>query len=240
MNYGFQEKANPGRELFSTVDGVKYARYPIATPYLYLNDNLDDVIEKYAKPHLKEGDVLGVATKIVSICCGFYVKEEDIKVGRLAKFLVKFVKKWPNDAGFAVPAKVQLAMNIAGMPRFLFAMVVGGLMKYLGKPGYFYKIVGHNISAIDGFIPEQYPEPLQHLGFLAPEDPDKFCEELEKKHNMPIILLDGNNVDNNILGMGTKAKEMYSKEKLMEILSGNPQSQGDEGVITPMLLVRKV
>lgn len=232
---GLTTEAHHDQELFTEVDGIKWARFPVKTRLVVIGDNLDDFLNEFAVPYYKDGDILCIASKVVSIAKGFYVKESDIKVTWLAKFLTQFVKKWDHDPGFRLPQKVQLSMDIVGMPRFILAVVVGGFMKLLGKPGYFYIIAGHNISAIDGFVPEMYPVPLRGYGFLAPEDPDGICNEIEKKFSMNTTILDGNNVDQIVLGMSDGLKNRFTKEKLLEILSGNPQGQTGN---TPILIVR--
>lgn len=235
-NLGLQTQPHHGQELYKTVDGKKYARYPVKTRLALIDEDLNKFIEEHIKGIYVEGDIFCLASKVVSICKGFYVKESDLKVGWLAKFLVRFVKKWPHDPGFAIPQKIQLAMNIVGLPRFLFAMFGGVILKLFGKPGWFYRLAGHNIGAIDGFVPEMYPEPLRGYGFLAPENSDEIAEEIEQKFNMPVALLDGNNVENIVLGMSQKLKQKFTKEKFLEIIHGNPQGQTGN---TPILLVRE-
>jgi len=233
---GLQKTPNPERELSTTVEGIKYTRYPVKTPFVKIGDNLDSIIEKYGKVNYKEGDVFCVASKIISIATeGLHIHESELKVSWLAKFLVKFVKKWPEDPGYAVPEKIQLAINIVGMPRFLFAMIVGGILKYLGRPGYFYRLAGNQISSIDGFISSAYEKDLHGYGFILPKDCDKWTQDVEDKFNMNTALLDGNNVENIVLGMSNGLKKRFSKEQLLEILKGNPQGQKDG---TPILIVR--
>jgi hypothetical protein len=235
--FGLQNKPHEDQELYSEVEGEKWGRFPVKTRLVLIDEDLDQVIEEYVKPELKEGDILCIASKIISITKGFYVKESDIKVSWLANFLVRFVKKWPDDKGYAVPAKIQTAIDIVGIPRFLFAMFVGGTLKYLGFPGWFYRIAGHNINGIDGFIPEQYPEPLRGYGFLIPDNPEKIATEIEEKFQTLCALTDGNNVENHVIGIGENLSKIMNKETLLKIIEGNPQ--GQEGN-TPFLIVRKV
>lgn len=232
---GLLTKPHNGQELYSDIDGIKWARYPVKTRLVLIDESLDQVIEEYVKPELKEGDIICISSKLISITKGFYVKESDLKVGWLANFLVRFVKKWPDDKGYAVPAKIQLAMNIVGMPRFILALFAGGFLKLIGQPGWFYRIAGHNINGIDGFIPEQYPEPLRGYGFLIPDNSDQIASEIENKFNTLCAITDGNNVENHIVGMGEKLQKLLTEEKLLKILKGNPQ--GQEGN-TPILIVR--
>lgn len=226
--YGLQKVANPHQELTKTVDGKTFYRYPVKTPLVLVHDDFWKFIETWAVPNYKKGDIFCISTKVVSISKGYYVKESDLKVSWLAKKLVPYMKKWPSgDPGFAIPEKLQLAMNIAGMPRFLFAMVVGVILKFFGFSGWFYRLLGHNINAIDGFAPEMYPEPLRGYGFLPPKNPDAECDEIEEKYGMITAMLDGNNVENIVLGMSKGLKAMYSKKKFLEIIHGNPQGQED-------------
>jgi hypothetical protein len=237
-NLGLQTTAKEGQELYSELKGKKYARFPVKTHLILIDEDLDKVIEKYAVPEFKEGDIFCITSKVISITKGFYVKESELKVSWLAKFLVRFVTKHEHDPGFALPQKIQVAMNEVGIPRFIFAMIGGVIMKVIfRKPGYFYILAGHNINAIDGFVPHMYPVPLRGYGFLAPKNPDGICNEIEQKFSMNTAMLDGNNVENIVLGMSEGLKARFSKEELLQILNGNPQGQSGN---TPILLVREV
>jgi hypothetical protein len=237
--YGLKLEPNKNRELYSEVDGIKYARYPIETRIVNIGDNLDDFLKEFAIPYYQKGDLLCISSKIISITKNFVVHRSTIKTSPLAKLIVKFVKKWPNDYGYSLPEKMQVAINLAGYPRIILALIGGTFMKLIGKPGYFYKIAGNNINAIDGFIPTAM-RPFNEYAFLPPVNGDGIADEIAQKFNMQVALVDGNNVDNNIMGMSTEAKKSYTKESLMQILKGNPQGQDDDGNITPMLIVRKV
>lgn len=227
-----------GREVFAYLNGRKFARYPIKTRLILFDEDLIKIIKEYSVPHFKEGDLFCIASKVVSITRGFYVKEEDVKVGWLARFLVRFVKKWPDDPGFAVPRKIQLAIREAGWLRFSLAVFIGGFLKLIGIKGWFYRIAGHNVNAIDGFLPpEFYPPKLRGYGFLAPKNPEAICNEIEEKLGMPTIILDGNFIDNNICGVSKSVKERFNLNELETILKGNPQGQSGN---TPMLIIREI
>lgn len=236
--YGIKYEANPNRELNSEYKGITYARYPVETPIVNIGDDLNEFIENYALPYFKEGDIFCISSKIISITQNFVVHRSQIKISPLARLIVKFVKKWPNDYGYSLPEKMQVAINMVGYPRMILALIGGTIMKLIGKPGYFYRIAGHNINAIDGFIPTAM-KPFNEYAFLPPVNADQIAEDLQNKYNVLTAIVDGNNVDNNIIGYSSKLKERYSKEDLMQILKGNPQGQDDDGNITPILIVRK-
>ncbi len=237
--YGIKNTSNHKRELYETVDNIKYARYPIETPIVNIGDDLMKFIEEYGKPYYKNEDIFCISSKIISIAEKFVVHRSEIKISPLAKLIVKFVKKWPNDYGYSLPEKMQVAINLVGYPRMILALIGGTLMKLIGKSGYFYKIAGNNINAIDGFIPTAM-KPFNEYAFLPPQNGNEIADRIEAKFGMQTAIIDGNNIDNNIMGMSKSIKEKYTKEKLMQILKGNPQGQDDDGNITPMLLVREV
>jgi len=238
-NYGIKSEANHKRELYQEVDGIKYARYPVATPIVNIGDDLMKFIDTYARPYYKKGDIFCISSKIISITQKFVVHRSEIKISPLARLIVKFVKKWPNDYGYSLPEKMQVAINMVGYPRMIVALIGGTFMKLLGKPGYFYRIAGNNINAIDGFIPTAM-KPFNEYAFLPPKNGDAIADTIEKKFGMQTAIIDGNNVDNNIMGYSSLLRKSFTKEKLMQILKGNPQGQDDDGDITPMLIVRVV
>lgn len=238
-NYGILQQPNPNRELYSEVDGVNYARYPIETPFVNIGDDLDAFIQTYAKPYYQDGDIFCISAKVVSIAKNMVLHESQVKPTWLAKFIVKFVTKYPDDIGYSHPRKMQAAIDIVGYPRILLALIGGTLMKLIGKPGYFYRIAGHNINAIDGFNPVSKP-PMNEYAVLPPPNGDEISDQIEEKFGMKTVILDGNNIDNNVLGMSKSVKALYSISKFQEIVKGNPQGQEDDGNTTPIMLVRKV
>lgn len=237
--YGIQKKANTGRALESQVDGKRFARYPVKTSIVKIGDDIYDFIEKYAVPHYQKGDIFCISAKVVSIARSLVVHKSEVKISLLARLIVKFVTKWPDDIGYSHPRKMQLAIDIAGVWRTWAAIIIGTILKIAGKPGYFYKIMGNNINAIDGFNPISKP-PMNEYAVLPPRDGDMFCDEIEERYGMHTVILDGNNIDNNILGMSKGTKKLFDKDKFMQIVAGNPQGQEDDEGTTPILIVREV
>ncbi len=237
-------KVNPGREFVSEVNGQKYARIPVETHFIEVGENMEDILDKYAKPELKDGDVLAISCKIISITNDhLLVHKDDVKISLLARLIVKFVKKWPNDIGYSNSRKMQVAINRAGYPRMIVAIFGGLFMKLLGKPGYFYKIAGNQINAIDGFTIGYTSKPIfENYAFLPPRPSEAIamCNDFSKRYEVPVAIMDGNNIENNVIGMSDSLSKMYSEEEWKEIMKGNPQGQEDDGNNTPLIIVRKV
>ena len=236
--YGIKIEANPGRELYEDFGNVRYARFPVTTPIVNIGDSIQEFIQNYIITQAQKGDVICISAKVISICKALVVHESEVKISLLAKIIVKFVKKWPSDIGYSHPRKMQLAIDQVGYPRTILALIIGTIMKLIGKPGYFYRVAGNNINAIDGFNPVSKP-PMNEYAVMPPKNGNRLCDEFEIEYGFPFVILDGNNIDNNILGMSKTARELYSIMDFMLIVKGNPQGQEDDGQVTPVLLVRK-
>lgn len=246
---------NKGKNLIIEADGGKWERHLVKTHFIQTSDNFEEIVEKYVLPFAKNNDIIIFCQKIVSIIQNMIVHKKDIKVGFFAKFLSKFVKKTP--AGFSVgnPLKMQVAINLAGLPRILFASFFGFLFKIFGVTGMFYRLVGHQISQIDGFYGEAFSE-YSEVGILSPKNCDLLCDNLKEKftplevsgvrgknkENKPLTgfgfsfaVADVNDLGGNILG---RSYDLKGKEKLLlKILKDNPASQSNQQ--TPIIIIRK-
>ena len=211
-----------------------YLRYPIKTHLVTKQDKLDEVVKKYALPKFKQGDILVMSERMVAITQGRLIHQSEIKETALAKFLIKFVKKWPKDPGFRNAKKMQLVIDIVGRPKVLLAALVSALTKPFGVRGFFYKICGSGVSEIDGFAPGTIP-PYDEYAVLGPEKPDLVCESLAKKFNIKCAIVDANNIDVAVLGQSNNLE--MSKEDLRLSFIDNPIGQGLEQ--TPLCLVRE-
>jgi hypothetical protein len=237
-------KANPGRDLTVKSNMGTFARLPIKTHFIEIGESLDEILDKYVKPVLKENDILAVSCKIVSITTpGLTVHKSQVSISPLARLIVKFVRKWPNDIGYSNPRKMQVAINRAGYPRMLVALIGGSFMKLLGKPGYFYRIAGNQINAIDGFTVGYTSKPLfENYAFLPPRpnQAEEICNSISHKYKVPVAIMDGNNIENNVIGMSNNLTKMFSESEWKEIMSGNPQGQEDDGNNTPIVIIRQI
>jgi hypothetical protein len=238
-NFGIQTEANPERTLDIDVAGTTYHRYPTRTPLINIGDSYMDMIKNYAVPHIQPGDFLAISEKVISICQKRVIHISEVKESSLAKLICRFVTKYPDDVGFENPKKMQVAINEAGYLRMIAAVIGGGIMKYVFRqPGWFYRIAGNQINAIDGFNPIAIP-PFNEYAMLAPANADGVCNEIETAFGVPTTIVDANNVATEILGRsdGFKTKFSMIDKDIQAVLAGNPMGQEDEH--TPMLIVRK-
>ena len=104
-----------------TIGDEKFLRVPIKTHVILRDDVLLEVIEKYAKPLLEDGDILFITEKIVAITQGRAIKLTDIKPGLLARLLAYFVTKTPAGIGLGMPETMEMALKECGTGRILYA-----------------------------------------------------------------------------------------------------------------------
>lgn len=211
-----------------------YKRIIVKTHWVEIGEDLKSLVKKYVLPKLEEGDWFAISEKVVSVCASNVRHISTIEVGFLAKLLVRGVKKYPNDIGYSRPEKMQVAVETAGRPRIVFAALIGGFLKLFGITGVFWKLAGNQISEIDGFVPDA-PAPYDEYVVLPPNNPQQICQEMEDEINYPCAIIDGNNINVEVIA---KSKNLsLTKEKIRLILLDNPMGQEDES--TPFVIIRE-
>ena len=217
------------------VNSSTYERISAKTRLLNFNDDLLEAIEEYVLPQKQDGDWLAISEKVVSVCQNNVRHISSVKAGFLAKTIVKFVKKYPDDIGFSRAEKMQVAVEMAGRLRMVSAIILGVLGKIVGIKGIFWRVAGNRVSEIDGFNPDAM-WPYTEYAILPPKNPENLCNEIEKKLNMPTVIIDGNNINVKIIAKSNGVPVDNKTARL--VLLDNPMGQDDE--MTPFILVRKL
>ena len=228
-----QLQPNQNKKLEIEVDGKRFARYPIKTHVISSDDNIESVVEKYAKPYLQNNDLIFISEKIVAISQGRAFPIDEIIPSKLANFLIKFVHKSPYGIGLKSPWTMQLAIQEAGVSRILFAAILSAITKPFGLRGVFYKAVGKNINAIDGPCDYTIP-PYNKYAKLGPANPNQVAKEIKEKLGVEIVIIDANDLGAEVLGKSTKD---ITDSFCIAVFKDNPLGQTDEQ--TPVCIVRK-
>jgi F420-0:gamma-glutamyl ligase-like protein len=222
------------KKIIVEINNTNWERHLIKTHFIGIEDNFESVVEKYVLPVAKDKDIIILCQKIVSIIQKRIVYKKDVKVSFWAKFLSKFVKKTPYGFSVGNPLKMQVAIDLAGLPRIFLAGFCSIICKLFGISGVFYRVAGKQISEIDGFYGEAYPQ-YSDMGILGPKDCDILCDKLKSKFGFSFAVADVNDLGGNILGV---SKNLKGKEKLLlQILKDNPAGQSNEQ--TPIIIIRE-
>ncbi len=228
-------KPNTGKKLKISVGGHQYARYPVKTHVVCEKDNISSVVEKYAGPYLRGGDMIVMSERVVAITQGRAIPIAKIKPTLAAKILVKFVYKPSWGIGIGSPWTMQVAIDEAGLGRIFLAGVLGTLGKIVGMRGVFYKVVGNGINAIDGPTSYTLP-PGNKCATLGPKDPEKVVREIQKAMRgigeIGVVIIDANDIGARIEG----ATNDVDRKLVCKIFRDNPLGQAHEQ--TPMAIVR--
>ena len=228
--------ANEGKNVVIEAAGKKYARHAITTHFVQVGESYISLIEKYVKPVYQPGDILSSSEKVIALCQGRIVTEDECKPGFWAKVLSRFVHQTSAGPGMGLPVKMQFAINICGLPKVLWAAICAGVGKLFGKRGVFYDMLGEEVTGLDGFYGEDIPE-YEHMGVRVPSHPEKVCDEVFEKTGVVMMIVDANDLNVELLGKGGQLKD-WSKEDLLSLIRDNPAGQDRQ--LTPFVLIREV
>ncbi len=219
------------------VEGEKYQRYAVATHFVQRGEDYLKVLKQYIEPLYKEGDIISMSEKVISMCQDNTVEMKDVKLGFWAKFLSKFAMKSSAGIGMNEPYKLQLAIDMKGLPLVLWASFCSAVGKLFHKHGIFYEIVGQDVAGIDGFYSHSAFETYHTLAVLNPREPEKVCKNIKDELGYSCILADANDLNIEILGVSPDLSEK-SEDYVKGLIGDNPAGQDDE--LTPFIIIRKV
>ena len=118
--------ANEGKAVTIQANGKTYARHAITTHFVQVGENYIDLLERYVIPVYQPGDILSASEKVIALCQGRVVTEEQVKPGFWAKLLSRFVHQTAAGPGMGLPVKMQFAIN--------FLRVLGKSSRRLSAP----------------------------------------------------------------------------------------------------------
>ncbi len=216
------------------ISGRKFLRIPIKTHIVTADDNMAELIKRYAEDQYQSGDIIVMAESVVAITQGRAINVKDIKIGLLARIMWRFVRKVPYGTGLRSPETMQCAIAEVGGIRIVFAALLGGFTRAFGRRGDFYRIAGMQAALIDAAFTSPIP-PYDQCVVLGPKDPDKVAESVGKATGVDAAIVDVNDIGGSwVIG----ATDSVDRKLLENIMRDNPLGQGDEQ--TPVGIVREI
>ncbi|MDO4484569.1 MAG: F420-0--gamma-glutamyl ligase [Clostridia bacterium] len=215
-------------------DGRRYDRYAIHTHFVQVGEDQCELIRKYVLPIAREGDVCSITAKVMAMCTKNVRTKDQVKVGFWARKLAPFAGINSTGVGMHEPYKLQLVIDICGLPRVLFAAFVSAITRPFGVHGLFYKICGHGVAGIDGFYFRSSFDLYKEMALLNPDNPVELANEMAEKTGIPVVIMDANDIDQNQLGKCDSFP--LTDDQIQDAMKDNPSGQGDE--MTPIILIR--
>ncbi len=217
-------------------DGRKYDRYAIQTHFVQVGESQKELVEKYVRPLYQEGDMLSFGAKVMCMCVKSVKTRDEVKPGFWANLLWRFAGINTTGVGAHEPYKMQMIIDICGLPRVLLAAALSALTKPFGVHGVFWKTCGHGVAGIDGFYTRSSFAVYHELALVNPDNAEELCEQLYKETGIPVVLMDANDLQRDQLG---KNKDFpLTDAQIQDAMADNPSGQGDE--LTPLILIRPV
>jgi hypothetical protein len=217
-------------------DGRQYDRFAIQTHFVKVGESQRELVEAYVRPLFQPGDVLSFGAKVMCMCVRSVRTRDQVKPGFWANLLWRFAGINHTGVGMHEPYKLQLVIDLVGLPRVLLAVVCSAVTKPFGIKGVFYRVCGKGVGGIDGFYTRSSFELYHQLALINPDNAEELCEKLSQETGIPVVLMDANDLQRDQLG---KSSDMpLSDEQLQDALADNPSGQGDE--LTPLILIRPV
>lgn len=230
---------NEGKQLDAVALGMRYLRLPIKTRLIEQGDDLMALLQEYAAPHIKSGDMLFISEKIVCITQpDRMVKIADVQTSFLARLLSRQVRNHVGTPqyrglGHGTAPAMQLLIEEAGVPRVLFATAVAAVTRPVGIKGAFYYLVGKQAKSID--CPMSWTlAPYTEYAKKAPLNPNGVAKNIKERFGVETVIVDANYRGAFSLG---KSSRSISEKFVRELLHDNPAGQDSE--MTPFFIIRK-
>lgn len=231
---GILDAANEGRVLHGSLNGRVYARLPVRTELVTPADtDAAAVVARYVMPLPAETVIVAVSERMVAITQGRSYPMDQIRPGRLARLLVRYVTRPGYGIGLGTPQTMQLAIDEVGAPRILLAAAASALTKPFGLHGIFYRIAGRGASAIDGPTSYTIP-PYNQAATLGPRDPNGAAQAIAAAVGVPVAVIDANDAGCVVLG----ASPGVDRQFVVRLFADNPLGQAREQ--TPICVVREI
>lgn len=217
-------------------DGRRYDRYAIQTHFVQVGESQTALVEKYVRPLYQEGDMLSFGAKVMCMCVKSVKTRDEVKPGWWANHLWRFAGINHTGVGMHEPYKLQLVIDMCGLPRVLLAAGLSAITKLFGVHGVFYRVCGKGVGGIDGFYTRSSFDLYHEMALINPDNPVELCNQLARETGIPVVLMDANDLQRDQLGKSDGFP--LTDEQIQDAMADNPSGQGDE--LTPLILIRPV
>jgi len=218
------------------IESIDYLRIPLKTKILTPEDDILSIVKDCINGKIESNDIISISESPLAITQGRAIPVSELKIGWLANFLWRYVSNVDYGIGLRAPESMQCAIDECGAPRILFAAIVAGLGRFVGRRGKgdFYRLAGMQAALIDAATTSPIP-PYENCVIKGPKNPEKEAQKIKDEIGFECCVMDINDIGGCWMIGGSDG---IDKEFMEKVMKDNPQGQGDE--LTPICLIRKV
>ncbi len=201
---------------------------PIKTHILGKLDDPIEILKFYMPLNYLPTDILTIGESPLAVIQGRYIDYRNVKANLVARLICK---GFHPTSSLATASGMQTLINISGPTRVLISLVIGGIFKFFGVRGMFYRLAGEQARLIDDITGTTPPYDKSIV--LGPKDTQNFCVEASKKLNIDVAVVDVNDLGRvKILS----TSNVNNTEIIKRALASNPAGNANQQ--TPLVLIR--
>ncbi len=217
--------SNPPKEKSSNKNSVE----PIKTHILGSLDDPLSILKSYIPKDYLPSDILTIGESPLAIMQGKYIDFRTIHVSPIARLLCK---GFHPTSSLATACGMQTLINITGPSRVIISWIIGGIFKFFGIRGMFYRLAGEQARLIDDITGTTPPYDKSIV--LGPKDTNSFCIKASELLKVNVAVVDVNDLGRvKILS----TNNINHTEIIKRALTSNPA--GNANQLTPLVLIRQ-
>ncbi len=202
--------------------------YPIKTHILGTLDDPIGILKSYMPLNCMPKDILTIGESPLAIMQGRYIDYRNVNPSLISRLLCK---GFHPTSSLATASGMQTLMNISGPTRVIISWLIGGIFKFIGVRGMFYRLAGEQARLIDDITGTTPPYDKSIV--LGPKDTQTFCIKAAKELNVNVAVVDVNDLGRvKILS----TNNINNSEIIERALTSNPAGNANQQ--TPLVLIR--
>ena len=201
---------------------------PIKTHILGSLDDPIEILKYYMPTNCMPSDILTIGESPLAIMQARYIDYRNVNASLISKL---FCKGFHPTSSLATASGMQTLMNISSPTRVIISWLIGGIFKFIGIKGMFYRLAGEQARLIDDITGTTPPYDKSIV--LGPKDTQTFCIKAAKVLNVDVAVVDVNDLGKvKIISTNNSNNTEIIKRALTSNPAGNANQQ------TPLVLIR--
>ena len=201
---------------------------PIKTHILGTLDDPINILKYYIPPNSLPTDILTIGESPLAIMQGKYIDYRTVNPSRIS---ILICKGFHPTSSLATACGMQTLINISGPTRVIISWLIGGIFKFFGVRGMFYRLAGEQARLIDDITGTTPPYDKSIV--LGPKETQIFCIKASKELNINVAVVDVNDLGRVKILSTNSANNI---EIIKRALTSNPAGNANQQ--TPLVLIR--